>query len=56
VYDDDRVVELVTAGWTTQAVHVAAALGLPRLLADEARTADDLAVATAPTGRRCSGC
>jgi predicted O-methyltransferase YrrM len=50
VDDDDRIVELVTAGWTTQAVHVAAALGLPRLLADEARTVDDLAVATGAHG------
>ena len=48
--DDDRILDLVTGGWTTQAVHVAATIGLPRLLADEARTVDDLASATGTHG------
>jgi orsellinic acid C2-O-methyltransferase len=41
-----QLLEIVNASWTTQAVYVAAHLGIPDLLAVEARSTDELARAT----------
>lgn len=41
-----RLLEIVNGSWMTQAARVAAELGLPDLLAERRRTADDLAAAT----------
>jgi orsellinic acid C2-O-methyltransferase len=41
-----RLLEIVNGSWMTQATRVAAELGLPDLIAEGPRTADDLAAAT----------
>ncbi|MBL8474306.1 MAG: hypothetical protein JNM98_21140 [Rhodocyclaceae bacterium] len=44
--DPARLIDLIGACWTTQVLHVAAALGLADLLAQQPATADDLATRT----------
>ena len=44
--EDERLLELITGGWTTQVLHVAVALGLPDLLSEGPRAGGDLATAT----------
>ena len=50
VADSARLLAIVTGNWKTQAVYVAARLGLPDLLSESPRTAEDLAEATATHG------
>ena len=41
-----RLLEIVNGSWMTQATRVAAELGLPDLITEGRRTAEDLAAAT----------
>ena len=56
--DDDRarLLELINANWTTQAIGVAVALDLPRLLSASPHAANRSPSPRVATNRRCGAC
>ena len=50
------MMEMIIATWTSQAITVAAELGVADALADGPLTIDELALVSAPMPTHCAGC